>query len=170
MKKALFSTLILTGVTLSIIGCGGGGSSKKDPIGGGGGSSKKDPIVGTWKSACYEQEDNYAKTTISFKSDGNGMIKQVNYEDNECSQSNGDEHTKSFKYSLGKKTKDSEGEPAKEIDVTTQERKYYSMYKFKDNGNLLLADTDENSDNYGYDAEHREDYFDPEDEGLKRVK
>ncbi len=141
-------------------GSGNGGSGN----GGSGNNTTPQSIVGTWHQDCHHSQIR----DLSMRSDGTGTLTKKNYTDTVCTQGEQVENH-NFSYTKGGDTTGSQGESATELDISFgsgNTDNFYTMYRFMDNGNLLLADKSNEKD--GSTREKREDFFDPNDPGFVR--
>ena len=158
MKKAMLLSGLAAGVMLSVVGCGGTGDGQS--------------IVGTWHKSCYKSEDgSYRIKDGAFKSDKTGAVTNNEFSDSKCKElTEREQYT--FTYKTGGAAVDNNGKATIELDIVYKdshgEYPRYTMYRFKENGNLLIAGrSDEHS---GHDKTDRRDHISPHWNGYTRVK
>ena len=158
MKKAMLLSGLAAGVMLSVVGCGGTGDGQS--------------IVGTWHKDCYKASDNvYRIKDGTFKSDKTGMHRTKVFSDNKCENLDYvDEFD--FTYKTRGAATDNNGKATIKLDLIKDfhgtKHPDFTMYRFKENGNLLIADyTDEHP---GDDDASRENHISPHWNGYTRVK
>lgn len=156
-------TIVGLAFTIFATGCGGGGNAKV---------SSSQSIVGTWHRGCYigkeDADADYATLDITFNKSGKGMLTIESFNDAKCTDFVNKISTK-FIYTIGKKTKGSDGQSAVELLLTAYDYDY-TMYRFKQNGNLLLAYGEEDRQFPENDESSRNNIFDPNDPGFSRIK
>ena len=132
-------------------------------------SDDGDSIVGTWKLECVLKSDGRHMTrTLVFNADGTAHDTRVYYETDACVNIIED-YTKvrDCTYVVGGETLDFNNDKAYELDRTSSDgRMYYTMFKFKSNGNLLKAGDQPLHD--GHDEASRANYFDPGWPGFEK--
>ncbi len=139
MKKVLFNVGIMTSIALfGITGCA---SDKPDD----GNSS----LIGKWSEACrlHEVDGIYQVDTITFKSDKTFTYHRDSYSDANCQNSSNDTNDATGTYKEDGSFTDSHDHNTTGLVLTiTGEGSMYTMYRFKNNGNLLIADSTEAKD------------------------
>jgi len=121
-----------------------------------------DSIVGKWHKSCYlpDGNDQYRVIDLVFRADGTGHLKKVKYDDEDCTL-NPSSNEFDLNYHVGAKTTGDDKKEAYELDVTggTGDEAWsdYQMFRFKDNGNLLISGTSQTHN--GDSKEQRGDHF-----------
>ena len=148
MKKIITTSVIALG-TLFIIGCGGGGTVDSG-----------DTLVGEWLSKCVgpDGDGRYGQYFVKFNSDNTMNLKINKYTDSACEEDEEEQADVNGTYSVGGRTMGASGESATELRMGLIED-FYTMYLFKDNGDLAVAKEDETHD--GSSEANRSNYFDP---------
>ena len=155
MKKKILLSGLVAGVILSVVGCGGS-------------SDEGESIVGTWTSGCEVIDGSSEITNLIVKANGTAVEENKDYYDNNCKEVS-DTSRVIFNYKTGELTKDNHGKTTIELNTKDESGEhYYTMYRFKENGNLLVAD--ESRDRPGDTEERRANEIDPASPGLTRVK
>ena len=160
MKKKILLSGLVAGVILSVVGCGGS-------------SDEGESIVGTWTSGCNADGEGMIGSEIvnlTFEANGTGIEVSKNYLDNDCHDID-ETHKGTGAYKTGELTKDDHGKTTIKLNIIetiedTNET-YYTMYRFKENGNLLIAD--DSAARPGDTEESRANEIDPNIPGFARV-
>ena len=149
MKKIITTSVIALG-TLFIIGCGGGGTVDSG-----------DTLVGEWLSKCVgpDGDGRYGQYFVKFNSDNNMNLKINKYTDSACEEDEEEQADVNGTYSVGGRTMGSSGESATELKMHFVEDSY-TMYRFKDNGDLAIAVADDIHD--GSSEANRSNHFNPD--------
>jgi len=149
MKKIITTSVIALG-TLFIIGCGGGGTVDSG-----------DTLVGEWLSKCVgpDEDGRYGQYFIKFNSDNTMNLKINKYTDSACEEDEEEQADVNGTYLEGVRTMGASGESATELKMHLVED-FYTMYLFKDNGDLAVATEDETHD--GSSEANRSNHFNPD--------
>ena len=164
MKKLM--SLVLSGIAIiALSGCGGSSDG-----GSGGGSNPTTPdevktsIVGTWKTACYEDDPSkYVIEKLTFNADMSGQYIQNTYSKSGCDAQDTtptEDEDITFDYSVGVTVKASDGNDAVELnlDDVASSDDFYTMVRF-DANKLLLADSDDGGPHDGNSSDKRANDF-----------
>ncbi len=124
-------------------------------------------LVGSWHKDCHLPSDagHYRTVDVTFK---NGIFsyKKIKYDDQGCTD-NPQKFEEEGNYTVGNTTKGDDGKEAYELDITWgADHKSYHMFRFKDNGNLLLSGSRDGHN--GSTKETRSDHFDANWTGFKK--
>ncbi len=155
MKKTILLSGLVAGAMLSMVGCGGSGDEGQS-------------IVGTWTSGCEVIDGGSEVTNLIVDTNGTAVEESKDYYDNNCKEIS-DTDRMNLNYKIGELTKDNHGKTTVELNIKDESGEdYYTMYRFKENGNLLVAD--DSRERPGDVKERRANEIDPASPGLTRVK